>query len=102
MSPVPQQRSRMRASGRASDGAEGAGGAPPPEAVDASGEDVVEEVVAAGDVVKHFLDVWRFGWMAPRGGLQWKPVVWGHHEGFLPDGAAWFPGACPWSHGRSY
>ena len=38
------------------DGAEGAGGATPPEAVDAGGEQVVEQVVARRNGVEHLLD----------------------------------------------
>ena len=52
MSPVPQQRSRTRASGRCEDGREGAGGAAPPAAVEAEGEQVVEAVVGGGDGVE--------------------------------------------------
>ena len=39
------------------DGAETAGGAPPPGAIDAAGEEMVEDVVAGGDVVEHLLDL---------------------------------------------
>ena len=57
MSPVPQQRSRADGFGALEDGAEGAGGAVPPAAVEADGEEVVGAVVGGGDGVEHLLDV---------------------------------------------
>ena len=54
---MPQQRSRTLASGRGEDGAEGAGGAVPPAAVEAEGEEVVGAVVGGRDGVEHLLDV---------------------------------------------
>ena len=45
--------------GTSKDGTHGAGGASPPEAVDARREQVVEQVVARSDGVEHLLDVLR-------------------------------------------
>ncbi len=57
MSPVPQQRSTMEASGQKENGTNGTGGTSPPETVQTGGEEVVEQVVAACDSVEHALDV---------------------------------------------
>ena len=54
--------------GALEDGAEGAGGAGPPVAVDAGGEGVVGDVVGGRDGVEHLLDVLRSGLFGGRAG----------------------------------
>ena len=57
MSPVPQQRSSATVSGCWRMRPEETGGAGPPPAVDADGEEMVGAVVGGGDGVEHLLDV---------------------------------------------
>ncbi len=76
--------------GPAQDVAEGAGRAPPPEAVDADGKEVIEEVIAAGDGVEHLLYVGggvlvgdEFLTNGPRTGDEFV-IFCGYHAGSFP------------------